>query len=166
MVVVRSQNLDLAAAAFQCCRLPPPTPWGPKGCLWKWYTHFSATFYTMSNLLGRFISCDLQTVLINHRYRYYVLVRLKAWASRFCSQVCCGDMQAVQSSLWRPALSPGSLASALHTGRCCLLAYQLFLLLLTMSDVFSSLGSCPHRREETALPLGIPTWLPVSSGTE
>lgn len=51
-------------------------------------------------------------------------------------------------------------------GRCCLLAYQLFLLLRTMSDVFSSLGSCPRRREETALPLGIPTWLPVSGGTE
>lgn len=59
-----------------------------------------------------------------------------------------------------------SIRAPCSAGRCCSLAYQLFLLLLTMSDVFSSLGSCPRRREETAFPLGIPTWLPVSGGTE
>jgi len=46
-----------------------------------------------------------------------------------------------------------------------LLAYQLFLLLATMSSVFGSPGSCARRRAQTAFPLGMPTWPPVSSGT-
>lgn len=46
-----------------------------------------------------------------------------------------------------------------------LLAYQLFLLLPTMSSVFGSPGSCARRRAQTAFPLGMPTWPPISSGT-
>lgn len=45
------------------------------------------------------------------------------------------------------------------------LAYQLFLLLTTMSSVSASPGSCARRRAQTAFPLGMPTWPPDSSGT-
>lgn len=80
------------------------------------------------------------------------------------SEGSCGDLGHPPAPL-KAGIVAGSLACA--RGRpLSWLAYQLFLLLCTMSNVFNPLGSCPRRREETVLPLGIPTWLPVSGGTE
>lgn len=102
------------------------------------------------------------------------------------------EEQAKISKIWaaQDPTAPGSipsvagfvrarrLISMLARRRCCgvlallallvllaLLAYQLFLLLATMSSVFGSPGSCARRRAQTAFPLGMPTWPPISSGT-
>lgn len=102
------------------------------------------------------------------------------------------EEQAKISKIWaaQDPTAPGSIPSAagfvrarrlismLARRRCCgvlallallvllaLLAYQLFLLLATMSSVFGSPGSCARRRAQTAFPLGMPTWPPISSGT-